>query len=235
MADRNKLHDYFKLIHNTKPSAATQINKKQYDDDFELDTVNSRNIAEAAFNKAWEIRNFEIEMYWRRATYFWAFIASTFAAYFALISRTAPANASTEYIPEEVFIVICIGFVLSCAWLLTNKGSKSWQRHWEVHVDLLEKQFTGPLYQTVNHNQSYSVSKINEIISFVFIAMWFLLGVKFLFDYQLINFAFGNIRWTLIAAGVLTATAVYSMNFGYGRGRFGERKVKMYRRSFNFD
>ena len=29
-----------------------------------------------ALNKAWEIRNFEINMYWKRAGYFWAFITT---------------------------------------------------------------------------------------------------------------------------------------------------------------
>ena len=43
-----------------------------------------RDKAKFAFEKAWEIRNFEIEMYWKRANYFWAFIASTFVGYFAL-------------------------------------------------------------------------------------------------------------------------------------------------------
>lgn len=29
-----------------------------------------------ALNKAWEIRNYEINMYWKRAGYFWAFITT---------------------------------------------------------------------------------------------------------------------------------------------------------------
>ncbi len=235
MAKGKNLRDYIKLIHNAAPSAATEIDRDQYNRDFEVNVSKSSSIAEAAFKKAWEVRNFEIEMYWRRATYFWAFIASTFAAYFLLISRTETIDPQNSYLPEEIFIVVCIGFVLSCAWLFTNRGSKTWQRHWEVHVDLLENNHTGPLYQTVNHNHTYSVSKINEIVSFVFVLMWLLLGLKFLFDYRLINFAFGNVRWTLVVASLITVIAVYSMQFGYGRGRFGHRTVKMYRRAFRFD
>ena len=32
-----------------------------------------------------DIRKFEIDLYWKRAAYFWAFIAATFAGYFALL------------------------------------------------------------------------------------------------------------------------------------------------------
>lgn len=85
-------------------------------------------VAERAFNKAWEIRNFEIEMYWKRATYFWAFIASTFVGYFALVGSKSYSKYDVHS-HVEVYILICIGFVLSCAWWLTNIGSKMWQRH----------------------------------------------------------------------------------------------------------
>jgi hypothetical protein len=34
-----------------------------------------------ALAHALEIRRFEIELYWKRATYFWTFIAAAFAAY----------------------------------------------------------------------------------------------------------------------------------------------------------
>ena len=37
---------------------------------------------------ALDIRKFEIELYWKRATYFWGFIAAAFAGY-ALTYKTA--------------------------------------------------------------------------------------------------------------------------------------------------
>ncbi|QNR65148.1 hypothetical protein IAQ67_14620 [Paenibacillus peoriae] len=40
-----------------------------------------------ALEMALDIRKFEIDLYWKRATYFWAFIAATFAGYFLLISK----------------------------------------------------------------------------------------------------------------------------------------------------
>ncbi len=191
--------------------------------------------AELAFNKAWETRNFEIELYWKRANYFWAFIASTFVGYFALIS------SSTYKVPDqfnhvEVYFLICIGFILSVAWLLTNIGSKSWQRHWEAHVDLLENAFTGPLYKTVNVETTYSVSKLNEIVSFVFIMIWVLLGAKYFIENDLIR-SFGEpykTNWLVVISSIVAFTAVVAMIRGHGRGRFGHRKIQMYSRSISY-
>src|SRR5690606_2755316 len=176
--------------------------------------------------------NFEIEMYWKRATYFWAFIASTFAGYFALTSSENYTKYDV-FNHVEVYLLICIGFVLSLAWHFTNIGSKSWQRHWEVHVDLLEDAFTGPLYKTVHPQQAYSVSKINEIVSFVFVLIWLLLGVKYFLDQNLIR-SMGesySINWFVVASTLISIMVVVSMIYGHGRGRFGSRPITMYKRN----
>jgi hypothetical protein len=189
-------------------------------------------MAERAFEKAWAIRNFEIELYWKRATYFWAFIASAFVGYFGLVSAEAYRKPD-GYQHAEVYFVICIGFLLSLAWLLTNRGSKQWQRNWEVHVDLLENDFTGPLYKTVHPSMTYSVSKINEIVSVAIAFIWVLLGFKFLVDQDLINISL-RINWFVLVATVGTGLLASAMLFGYGRGRFGDRLVTMHSRSVRF-
>lgn len=173
-----------------------------------------------AFEKAWEIRNFEINMYWKRATYFWAFIASSFAGYL-LVSSAENPNA------DQVFILTCVGLILSFAWFLTNKGSKSWQRHWENHVDLLEDDFTGPLYKTVFTDQTYSVSKINEIVSASFSAIWVLLLFKVTIEGAVDLYVY-------VAGAVIVSASLYSMAFGRGRGRFSEREVTMFRRKIDY-
>lgn len=221
-----------KIFYSNKKSDLISISKNQYDNDL-------RNIpkekAERAFEKAWATRNFEIEMYWKRATYFWAFIASCFVGYFSLISSENYTKYD-KFNHVEVYFLICIGLVLSLAWHLTNLGSKSWQRHWEVHVDLLEDAFTGPLYKTVHPESTYSVSKINEIVSFTFVLIWILLGVKYLLDQNLIR-SFGEeyaINWFVVASSALSSFVVFSMIFGYGRGRFGARNIIMHRRKVNY-
>lgn len=99
---------------------------------------------EAALDRAWQTRNFEIELYWKRATYFWTILGALFLAYgFA----TKPADGPDH---ELRLIVACLGAVLSLAWYLVNRGSAAWQQNWEAHVDALEDAVTGPLYKTVS-------------------------------------------------------------------------------------
>lgn len=223
----------FEYIWSNKESVLRPLSETDYKE--ELIDIEREN-AQRAFEKAWETRNFEIEMYWKRANYFWAFIASTFVGYFALTGSDNYAKPD-EFNHVEVYFLICIGLVLSFAWLLTNIGSKSWQRHWEVHVDLLENSFTGPLYKTVYSKQTYSVSKINEIVSFTFIIIWFLLGVKYLFEQDLIRSTSEpyTINWFVVISTSVAILAIISMIKGYGRGRFGRRSVVMSRRSVFYD
>ena len=92
-----------------------------------------------ALKYAHEIRKFEIDLYWKRATYFWTAIGVAFAAYF--VSRSNLANN-----PDSGLLLSCIGLVFSLAWYFVNRGSKYWQDTWEQHVDLLENEISGPLY-----------------------------------------------------------------------------------------
>lgn len=219
-----------KYIYDRRSSALVQLSEDEYRDALTKDPKK----AEAAYEKAWDARKFEIELYWKRAAYFWAFIATTFVGYFALVNS---ANYKTEdrFQHAEVYFVICIGFVLSCAWFFINRGSKAWQRHWEIHVDLLEDDFVGPLYKTVNASKTFSVSKINEIVSFVFCCVWGLLAIKFLIDQNLVNWNLRGVNWLVVGSSVLAFGAVFAMIFGHGRGRFADRTVVMYRRTFRYD
>ncbi|EJL88025.1 hypothetical protein [Pantoea sp. GM01] len=223
----------FKYFISNKPSELVKLSKREY---YEQLIGTDSEIAKRAFEMAWATRNFEIEMYWKRATYFWAFIASTFVGYFALISSENYIKPD-KFNHVEVYFLICIGFVLSLAWHFTNIGSKTWQRHWEVHVDLLEDAFTGPLYKTVYPTQTYSVSKINEIVSSVFVLVWALLGVKYLLDQNLIRSIkeTNSINWFVVTSTVMSLLVVISMIFGHGRGRFGSRPITMYRRNVAYD
>ncbi len=186
-----------------------------------------RERAERAFEMVVDTRKFEIEMYWKRATYFWAFIASAFVGYVTLLEK------GLDY---PAFIIICTGFILSCAWHFTNLGSKSWQRHWEKHLDLLEDPFVGPLYKTIYPTSTFSVSKINTIVSFVFCIIWLFLGWHFLDskNYMPYSSGAGGIAWRIIFPIAGTFITLVSMVFGYGRGRFGEQNAAMHRRRFYY-
>jgi len=189
--------------------------------DFEnLDSTSKKEI----FNLAWESRKFEIELYWKRAAYFWAFQAVALAGYFGLYT--------VEYFEEKLhflFYINCLGIVTSLGWYLINIGSKSWQRHWEKIVDLLEDMVIGKLYKTITMNKTYSVSKINELISLYFTILWLLSLIFRLLENHL---SFSDpIDWRILIPLILTVFVVCQMLFGRGRGRFKERQIKLFRRS----
>lgn len=136
--------------------------------------------AEKALYLALDIRKFEIELYWKRATYFWAFIAAALGGY-ALVYKGGEANLNSWL----SLLFSSLGLIFSTAWYLVNRGSKFWQNNWERHVDLLEDQVFGPLYKTIAQEVSgsnpltapaqYSVSKINQMLSLFVAVMWLIL------------------------------------------------------------
>ena len=130
-----------------------------------------------------DVRKFEIELYWKRATYFWTFIGLSLAGYGGVL--TAKSDAFTEVARSDaLFAIACVGFVFSVAWYFVNRGSKFWQRNWEYQVDILESKVIGPLYKTVFTGKDkfskltgaypFSVSNINHVLS-LFIIMLFVL------------------------------------------------------------
>ena len=140
-----------------------------------------------AFKCALDIRKFEIELYWKRATYFWTIIGAALIGYAALQAR----EEANERKDSLSVMLSCLGFVFSTAWFLVNKGSKKWQENWERNVKLLEHDFVGPLFETVwdkkpsgtrewiKHTLSgsgrFSGSRINQIVSLFVVALWIIL------------------------------------------------------------
>lgn len=145
-----------------------------------------------AYEKAHEIRKFEIELFWQRATYYWAFILAAFTAHFAIIGMIFAKDGKDLSIPElyklpglSLFALALTAFFcyfFSFCWVLMNKGSKFWQKNWEAHIDELENEFSGDLYKVIldtnNKNEFYdfplstkaydfSVSKITMITSMI--------------------------------------------------------------------
>jgi hypothetical protein len=138
--------------------------------------------AEKALELALDIRKFEIELYWKRATYFWTFIGAALAGY-AIVYKTSSGDNSWL-----LLVFSSLGLLFSIAWYLVNRASKFWQNNWERHVDLLEDLVIGPLYKTIAKGVGsknpltapgeYSVSKINQILSVFISVFWMLLIFK---------------------------------------------------------
>lgn len=155
---------------------------KPFSQDLYKDTFHGEK-GERALLIALDIRKFEIELYWKRATYFWTFIAAALAAFGAIQA------ASIQNKTDLSVTLSCLGIVFSIGWLCVNRGSKHWQENWENHVDMLEDEVHGPLYKVIitrskpkgtwewfqhaiNGPSQFSVSKINQIISIYVSVLW---------------------------------------------------------------
>lgn len=140
---------------------------------------------------AHDIRKFEIELFWKRGTYYWAFILGAFTAHFALLGMLFDKDSCREFSLEKFFnlsgmslfslaITALFCFIFSFSWCLVNKGSKFWQENWEEHIYHLENDAVGRLYKTYLNSKkkekfgwfplsceaySYSVTKVTMLTS----------------------------------------------------------------------
>ncbi|WP_417451218.1 hypothetical protein [Kordiimonas sp.] len=154
--------------------------EKEYTEEFfkKNDNQIERVKATEALKYALDIRKFEIELYWKRTTYFWTVLAATFTGY---------GIAFAHNMRWLSILLAGLGLVLSYGWYLANRGSKHWQQNWEQHVDMLEDPVLGPLYKTVftetprpdktiraifTAPAPFSVSKINQMISLYITLIW---------------------------------------------------------------
>jgi hypothetical protein len=183
-----------------KKENKTPLTQKEYFEQFGISTedpttgdyipVSSNNmkLLKAAYQKAWECRNFEIDKSWTRSAYFWGFIALIFTGYVALATANQKPHVDIEELKYLSLYVILLGFLFSVGWWLVIKGSKAWQENWEKHIDALEDLISGPLYKTVFcpiRPRYYSVSKINEVMAIVTIIVWVGLLIQFFLEYKL--------------------------------------------------
>ena len=201
--------------------------QSEYDSKFETKNAKSDKL-KAAFNQVSDIRKFEIDLYWKRAGYFWALIAVAFAGYFAILSS---ANIPSKFFLS--FIVGSIGFVFTFAWYLVNRGSKYWQENWENHLDLLEDEITGPLYKTllerpketslsewfVTGPLNVSVSKINQWVSVFVLFIWVSLAAYSVYK-TLTMLQISQNDWLVLCAHlIVTAVALISCFVMVARGK----------------
>jgi hypothetical protein len=175
-----------------------------------------------ALKYALDIRKFEIELYWKRATYFWTFIAAAMAGYFLIQKTEGDVNTYLS------IVIGCLGFVFSFAWFWVNKGSKYWQENWENHVDLIEDFVVGPLYKIVTERPEednkkrikdfvigpapYSVSKINQIVSLFVTLLWAVLIFHAMPPFDLSS----SIEWRYVIMLVFTCLVCIAI-WGWGK------------------
>lgn len=151
-----------------------------------------RYVVERALKNAIKSREFEIQMYWKRASYFWLFVSALWVAFGKLLldwGYLDGLNKDNLYQFSTLLVLSFTGLGLSVAWYFVNKGSKFWQENWEYQINFLENEIIGKSYKTIlsdrninvrsEFNQSwfgsfpFSVSKINVIIAFSSAILWF--------------------------------------------------------------
>lgn len=134
--------------------------KKSYANVMQMKNKKSKN--KKILEKAWEIRNYEIDKYWNRTLYFVGFLSAILIAY------TSLKSSSNTYITvcngsflcgmfleadtnKYLYILLTgLGAFISFIWYLINRGSRFWQENWENHIDCLEKELgVPPLYGTI--------------------------------------------------------------------------------------
>jgi hypothetical protein len=119
-------------------------------------------------------RAFEIEHFWKRATYFWGYQGVIFAALGLILKNSGPTNNNCSAMAIPVALCI-LGILTAIANSLSAIGSKFWQENWEQHIDMLEDDFEGRIYKTVwlkNGNVSFSVSKLTITLNYIFVIFW---------------------------------------------------------------
>jgi hypothetical protein len=123
---------------------------------------------ETALKLAHDIRQFEIELYWKRATYFWAFQLIAFTTLGFLFKDGQVTSLGRLLIPAP------LGVITAFAGLLTACGSKFWQENWEAHVDLLENKTGVRLTEVIvcPKPPKFSVSRVNGLLLLLLTIGW---------------------------------------------------------------
>jgi hypothetical protein len=136
-------------------------------------TPNDAQKRKDALGRAYQLRSFEIEHYWKRATYFWGFQIAIFAAV-GFVWKDLSESA-TSWAPIAVALS-GIGVLTATANYLSARGSKFWQENWEKHIDMLEDDIEGRLHKTVwlsSGHAEFSVSRVNQRLGSILILFWF--------------------------------------------------------------
>lgn len=173
-------------------------------------TIRHPEFVTAALNRAEEIRRFEIELYWRRALYFWGFNVAIFAGVGVFVTDSDP-SFSQEFIG---LLLAFLGLFVTIAWYCMSEGAKAWQENWEQHVYFLEGEVTGNLMksQFIGKNRFMSVSKINQTVIFAIGLFWVcvvaLLGSNLILDIKGVRQIIETDTNPLLTAGAVVAAFV---------------------------
>ncbi|MBU8906528.1 RipA family octameric membrane protein [Desertibacillus haloalkaliphilus] len=165
-------------------------------------------------------RKFEIELLWKRALFFWGFIAALFVAVASLYDKNVLLT----------FMSALMGVALSFIWTLANRGSKAWQESWEVKAKDYFEQLYGydKLYQKVTESQDeiirllrprdYSLSRLLIVVSDLMFVFWMITLLYIAFGHYVKTLVLEVFHWNydvtwLIVAGIFIVAIIWFMRF----------------------
>ncbi len=143
---------------------------------------------EKLLDRAYDVRKFEIGLFWQRALYFWGFIAASFTAYFLVADKYSNS-------PHIKLMVSCMGFIFALSWLLVNRASTHWKENWEALVDKIEDELELPLYKLnirdsgndIFDRKHYRISRINIIVCYFLCFIWLMLLVSSILETEIVK------------------------------------------------
>jgi hypothetical protein len=128
------------------------------------------------FEVALLCRNMEIDLFWKRSSYYWVFVGAALVAYGAL----------KKDFPNICLLITSFGLISSVAWMLGNIGSKWWIENWEKKLHDASHPIVGDLFVPYSEKfpigfgvslSRFSVTKLAVLISMFSTILW--LGLFF--------------------------------------------------------
>ncbi len=130
-----------------------------------------QSIERAKYDAASRAREFEIDLFWKRALFFWGFLAAAFVALVATDGKS----------PRLAVVIASFGAVCAWTWTLGNRGSKFWYESWERKLQAAEHPITGVLFGQIEKPKDegwwlsarrYSVSRLAIGLSDFTLIVW---------------------------------------------------------------
>ncbi len=198
----------------------------------------------AAYKECSENRRFEIERYWGRSTYFSVFLGAILVAVGGVVSWETDKITDLWLEAKTIkaialFILTYVGTLLSLVWFYVGKGSKEWQKVYEMRMYYLENYVTGGFHKIFSvpnevedegnrvypnplfslREYPYSVSKLNLVVSLSAFIIWGILWIfysAYLYSHFLedgvgmeISNSFYNNKYIYIIGGVIGGILLY--------------------------
>ena len=138
-------------------------------------TEKQLSILNEAYKQTLDTRKFEIELYWKRATFMWPINGALLVliGIFAKLFYDAPIDRRTEYF-MAISVISLLGYLISMISSGISQGGKYWQENWEYHLDMLEPFFCGNLFKThfSRRPKPYSISELQDTVNLILLFLW---------------------------------------------------------------